>query len=124
MKHILIIGLSALLAGCGSFADPREWVRASDPSRAPDDLVDVVNQIKPDEVWSVDIGTGSSQYGKLRPIIAEGTLYVADAEGNWKQIRNLSARLHDTQCFLNVENNVRLEFVFPVQEEKTWLRYR
>lgn len=81
MKHILIIGLSALLAGCGSFADPREWVSASDPSREPADLVDVVNQIKPDEVWSVDIGTGSSQYGKLRPVIAEGTLYVADAEG-------------------------------------------
>ena len=81
MTHLLIIGLSALLAGCGSFADPREWFSASDPSREPAELVDVVNQIKPDKVWSVDIGTGTSLYPKLRPVIAEGTLYVADAEG-------------------------------------------
>ena len=81
MKYLLIIGLSALLGGCGSFADPREWFSASDPSREPADLVDVVNQIKPDEIWSVDIGAGTTEYAKLKPAIAEGTLYVADAEG-------------------------------------------
>jgi outer membrane protein assembly factor BamB len=88
MKHLLIIGLAALLGGCGSFADPRGWFGNSDPSREPADLIDVDNQIKPDEIWSVDIGAGSTEYARLKPAIAEGTLYVADAEG---QVQALDA---------------------------------
>ena len=81
MKYLLIIGLAALLGGCGSFADPREWLSGTDTTREPADLVDVVNQVKPDEIWSVDIGAGTAEYARLKPAIAEGTLYVADVEG-------------------------------------------
>ncbi len=81
MKQLLIICLAALLGGCGTFADPREWFSASDPSREPADLIDVVNQVQPREVWSVDIGKGTTEYARLKPAIAEGILYVADAEG-------------------------------------------
>lgn len=81
MRYLLIICLSALLGGCGSFADPRQWFSASDPSREPADLIDVVNQLHPGEIWSLDIGAGTSQYAKLKPAIVSGVLYVADAEG-------------------------------------------
>jgi len=81
MKHFLIISLAVLLGGCGSFADPREWFSAKDPSREPADLVDVNNQIKPDEIWSRGVGSGTTEYARLKPAIAGGVLYVVDEEG-------------------------------------------
>ncbi len=81
MKQLLIVGLALLLGGCGSFADPREWFSASDPSREPADLTKVVNQIHPQKLYSIDIGAGTLQYARLRPSITDGTLYISDAEG-------------------------------------------
>jgi hypothetical protein len=38
MKQLLIVCLLIPLAGCGTFADPREWFDSSDPSKEPAEL--------------------------------------------------------------------------------------
>jgi len=81
MKHLAILCLAALLGGCGTMADPREWFSSSDASRDPADLIDVVNQVQPAEAWSVGVGEGSTEYARLKPALAEGILYVVDDEG-------------------------------------------
>jgi len=70
-----------LLAGCGTFADPTEWLSSADVVE-PSELVDFDNLIDPASQWSRDIGVGTDeQHLNLRPKAIGDALYVVDAEG-------------------------------------------
>lgn len=82
MLRLLIPAVLAfLLTGCGTFADPTTWFDSPDPAKEPAELVDVTNQIQPVQLWSIDIGAGSEEQANLRPAVANGRVYVVDADG-------------------------------------------
>jgi outer membrane protein assembly factor BamB len=70
-----------LLAGCGTFADPTEWLSSAEVIE-PSELVDLENLVDPVEQWSRDIGVGTDDlHLNLRPKAIGDALYVVDAEG-------------------------------------------
>lgn len=71
----------ALLAGCGTVADPTEWFD-DEPADAPSSLVELTNRFQPLRIWSRDIGAGTDeQLLNLRPMVAGGVVFAADADG-------------------------------------------
>lgn len=81
MRRLISLLSAALLAGCGTFADPTEWFAGPEVVE-PAPLVDVQDQIRPQTLWSRDTGAGTDEQRlNLVPRIVAGTLYVADAEG-------------------------------------------
>lgn len=81
MRRLVFTLMAVSLAGCGTVADPTEWF-ADAPANAPSELVDLPNTIRPQVIWSRDIGAGTDeQLLSLKPLIADGSVYVADAEG-------------------------------------------
>lgn len=82
MKRLIALVLPvALSAGCGTFVDPTEWFD-EEPADAPSTLVELGNQIQPQRLWSRDVGAGTDeQLLNLRPLVAGGVVYVADADG-------------------------------------------
>jgi outer membrane protein assembly factor BamB len=81
MRPIGLILLAAMLAGCGTVADPTEWF--SEPTtEVASPLVELEEQIQPQRLWSRDIGAGTDeQLLNLQPRIIGDTVFVADAEG-------------------------------------------
>ena len=72
---------AALLVGCGTVADPTEWFD-DEPADAPSPLVEINNRVQPQRLWSRDIGSGTDeQLLNLRPQVAAGVVYAADADG-------------------------------------------
>ncbi len=80
LRSLLIALLAGVLSGCGTMADPREWF-GGDESLKPAELVDFSPTIKPQILWSVNIGAGSDSYPDLMPAIGAGSIFVVDAEG-------------------------------------------
>ncbi len=81
MRRLLLMLMAVSLAGCGTVADPTEWFDDA-PADAPSELVDLPDTIRPQIIWSRDIGAGTDeQLLNLRPTVADGSVYVADAEG-------------------------------------------
>ncbi len=74
--------LSAVLSGCGTMADPREWFGSDDPALEPAELVDFTAIIQPKQIWSMDIGDASDDLNRLKPAVDEGILYVASVDGD------------------------------------------
>jgi len=89
MRHLFLSLIAvAVLAGCGTFADPTEWF-ASPNVIEPAELVDMTNEVQPRTLWSRDVGVGTDdQRLNLRPIVDGGTVFVADSEG---QVEALAA---------------------------------
>lgn len=77
----LFLPFAAGLAGCGTFADPTEWM-AGPQIVEPSELVELQNGVQPQTIWSHDIGAGTDdQRLSLEPRIVAGTVYVANADG-------------------------------------------
>jgi outer membrane protein assembly factor BamB len=81
MRSILLILGSLVLAGCGTFADPTEWFDEPPPD-APSALTDYEPRVQPQRLWSRDVGAGTDdQLLGLEPMVLDGVVYVADADG-------------------------------------------
>ncbi len=81
MRRLSLILPVAFLGGCGTFADPTEWL-ASPQVVEPAELVELQNGVQPQTIWSQDVGSGTDdQRLSLEPRIVGGTVYVTDAEG-------------------------------------------
>lgn len=77
----LLLLVSAILSGCGTMADPRQWFGSDDPALEPAELVDFTAVVQPRQIWSMDIGDVSEGLNRLKPVVDAGILYVANAEG-------------------------------------------
>lgn len=81
MRRVIALLPLALLAGCGTFADPSGWL-SSDSVDPPAELVEINNQIDVQTQWSHSIGSGADGLRlNLRPRLANGVLYAANAGG-------------------------------------------
>ncbi len=86
MRRFFFLLSAAALAGCGTFADPTEWLSSTEVVE-PSPLVDLQNQIQPQTLWSRDIGSGTdNQRLGLVPHVVGDTVYTADAEGRVEAI--------------------------------------
>ncbi len=82
----------ALLAGCGTFADPTEWFDEP-PADAPSALTDLADEFRPQMLWTRDIGAGTDeQLLNLEPLVVDGVVYAADAEGRVQALDAASGR--------------------------------
>ncbi|MCB1775593.1 MAG: outer membrane protein assembly factor BamB, partial [Gammaproteobacteria bacterium] len=82
-----------LLTGCGTFADPTEWLSSADVIE-PSPLVELENRVDPAALWTRDIGVGTDgQHLNLRPKAIGDALYVADAEGRVAAFNRADGRL-------------------------------
>jgi len=81
-RLLLPLLVSAVLAGCGSMADPREWFGSDDPALEPAELVDFTASIQPKTIWNMDIGGASDDLNRLKPAVDEGILYAANVDGD------------------------------------------
>ncbi len=70
----------ALLAGCGTMADPREWF-GGDAGPEPAELKSFEATVRPERLWSVDVGDGSPRFNRLVPAVGDEFLYTVDLEG-------------------------------------------
>ena len=81
MQRLALLLPAALLAGCGTFADPTEWFGSADVVE-PSPLVDLDDKIRPQVLWSRDVGGGTDEQSLgLVPRVAGDTVYAADGEG-------------------------------------------
>lgn len=79
-RLISLLG-AALLAGCGTFADPTEWLASAEVVE-PSALVELKNSIEPHTLWSRDVGAGTDEQRlALQPYVSGESVYVADGEG-------------------------------------------
>ena len=81
MRRLSLLLPMMVLAGCGTFADPTEWLTSTDVVE-PSPLLDLKNEVQPKTVWSRDVGAGTDEQRlNLQPRVVGDTVYVADAEG-------------------------------------------
>ena len=88
MRRVLLLPLVVTLAGCGTFLDPSDWLAGAEVVE-PSPLLDLENEVQPQTLWSRDVGAGTDdQRLNLQPRVVDGTVYVADSEG---QVQALAA---------------------------------
>ena len=76
-RGALILLLAISLSACSLFSSDEEEVRVPKPLQSFDE------QFSLTKVWSRNIGTGvGDRFEKLIPVVSEGVIYVAGAEGN------------------------------------------
>lgn len=81
MRRLSLLIPLVLLAGCGTFADPTEWLGSAEVVE-PNELVEMQNKVEPQTLWTRDIGAGTGdQRLDLEPAVSGDTVYVADGEG-------------------------------------------
>ncbi|MDJ0739074.1 MAG: outer membrane protein assembly factor BamB [Gammaproteobacteria bacterium] len=81
MRQLIWMPVLLALAGCGTVADPFSWFDSTEVVE-PSPLVDLQNQVQPQQIWSRDIGAGTDEQSlNLSPRVVGDTVYVADAEG-------------------------------------------
>lgn len=81
MHRIILLLPAMALAGCGTFADPTEWFDGPEVVE-PSPLVDLDSKIRPQVLWSRDVGDGTDEQSLgLVPKVVGDTVYVADGEG-------------------------------------------
>ncbi len=61
-------------------ADPREWF-GSDAGPKPAELKDFEATLKPQRLWSVQVGKGSPRFNRLVPAVDDRFVYTVSAEG-------------------------------------------
>jgi outer membrane protein assembly factor BamB len=80
-KPLVVLLAAALLAGCGTVADPTTYFGGSSVEK-PADLLPVPNSVDVITLWSVDVGKGvDKQRLNLVPKPAGGRVYAADGRG-------------------------------------------
>ncbi len=103
MRRLLLFFPFVLLTGCGTFADPTEWLAGPDVVE-PNALVELQNKIQPQTVWSRDIGAGTDEQRLgLAPSVFGDRVYVADAEG---RVQALSVADGSTRWQVDVDEPV------------------
>jgi outer membrane protein assembly factor BamB len=71
-----------LVAGCSSIANPVNWFSDDEKVNPPAALVDLANPLAIQTLWSAEVGEGSDKRRlKLVPVVHQGKVYAADAEG-------------------------------------------
>ncbi len=78
--RIAAIAALALAAGCQSY-NPLRWVGiAHGPAHPPTALAPIQAKVTPSVAWSASVGKSAAL--NLRPAIADGRVYAADADGD------------------------------------------
>ena len=72
----LILLLAMGLSACSLFSSDEEEVHGPKP------LQPIEQQVQLKKVWSKSVGTGGGRFEKLTPVVSEGVVYAAGAEGN------------------------------------------
>ncbi len=80
MLRLFLLIVPALLAGCGTMADPREWF-GGDTGPEPAELEPIEARIEPKRLWSVDVGDGAVRYNRLVPAVDGERIYTANVDG-------------------------------------------
>lgn len=81
-KPLVALLAAAVLAGCGTIADPTTYFGGSSVEK-PAELVPVANSVDVITLWSVDVGKGvDKQRLNLVPKPVGGRVYAADARGH------------------------------------------
>jgi outer membrane protein assembly factor BamB len=92
MRSIFILVALLTLSGCGTFADPTEWLSSADVVE-PSELVELENGLKPAVQWTFDTGSGTDgAHLHLRPAIVDNLLFVADGGGRVAALDRESGR--------------------------------
>lgn len=78
---IVLLGLP-LLHACSAM-NPLNWFSGDDDADEPAALVDFNEEVRLRRLWNVNVGDGQGdKYNRLRPAIADDTIYVASNNGN------------------------------------------
>ena len=81
-KPLVLLLSAALVAGCGTVADPTTYFGGSSVEK-PAELLPVANAVDVVTLWSVDVGKGvGKQRLNLVPKPVGGRVYAADARGH------------------------------------------
>ncbi|MEZ5581540.1 MAG: outer membrane protein assembly factor BamB [Candidatus Competibacteraceae bacterium] len=79
LRMVSLLALVLTVAGCGTI---NRYLAGTDNSIPPADLVPIENPITVEELWTTRVGSGTDgSFIKLRPALAEGTLYAASHDG-------------------------------------------
>ncbi len=80
MKRLLAIQLLLLCTACTTLEN---WFgSAPDDTRAPADLLDIVEETRIKKLWSVGVGNGQGNgFYRLQPVLDGNTLYAAGSDG-------------------------------------------
>lgn len=82
LLRLLLLSLTAALAGCGTVADPSTWWADEDTGPKPTELQDITNRIAIDRLWGLDTGDGTDgQTLGLAPYVTGDRVYLADTDG-------------------------------------------
>lgn len=81
MRLFFVLPALLTLSGCGTFADPTEWLSGADVVE-PSELVELDSPLQPRVQWTHDTGSGTDgAHLNLRPGIVDNRLFVADSSG-------------------------------------------
>ncbi len=82
LRLLFVSFVSALLAGCGSMADPTSWFGDDVTRVEPNELVSFEEELDVQTLWKLDIGSGMGDKRlKLAPRFDKGRVFVADRDG-------------------------------------------
>ena len=92
IRTLLTVCLVGLASGCSSLTS---WVpgilQGEDNSAPPAELQSLESQVSLKRRWSRDVGVGQDEYRlNLRPVVADGRVYVADSKGRVTAIDAIS----------------------------------
>jgi outer membrane protein assembly factor BamB len=102
MKSFVVLLLVLVLSGCSSVGGmTEEFFLGKDNTEPPAPLTDFKPQVSVTQLWSVDVGAGSSKYYlKLTPTIKYGKVFSASADG---RVIALDAKTGATQWHVNIK---------------------
>lgn len=86
MTRLFLLLLAVMLGGCTTISDFFSWEDEEDP-QMPAELVDFQETVVLDKLWSVGVGDGQGEgLYRLQPILVDGVVYAASAEGEVKAV--------------------------------------
>jgi len=78
-RNITVLGLMLILSACGTV---KNWLADDVYEAPPEELVEFQAEFEPDELWSIDTGSGADDYSDLSAWLQSDAVFTIDKEGD------------------------------------------